>query len=157
MDQALINLFIYGLSVAMVVAIVWLIYFEIRLKRFWRGHKGADLEEIISNIGHELIRLHKETGKLEARQFEMNNRLRKSIQKVHTLRFNPFRDQGGNQSFATCMLNEEGDGVVISSLYSRDKVSVYAKPIKALSSEYELSIEEKEALKAASSEKPTIE
>lgn len=154
MEPAIINLFIYGLSVAFIILFGWLIYFEIRLKKFWRGKKGSDLEEIIANVGHELIRLHKETGKLEARQFEMNNRLRKSIQKVHTLRFNPFRDQGGNQSFATCMLNEEGDGVVVSSLYSRDKVSVYAKPIKNLTSEYELSIEEKEALKMAVSDKP---
>lgn len=157
MDQAIINLSIYIIAVALVIVIAWLIRFELRLKKFWRGHKGADLEEIIANIGHELVRLHKEVGKLNSRQAEMNGRLRKSVQKVHTVRFNPFRDQGGNQSFATCFLNEEGNGVVFSSLYSRDKVSVYAKPIQGMSSEYELSIEEKEALKEASKDRSTEE
>ena len=47
------------------------------------------------------------------------------------------------------MLNEEGDGVVLSSLYSRERMSIFAKPIKNNKSEYELSAEEKEVLKKA--------
>ncbi|MCX6747604.1 MAG: DUF4446 family protein, partial [Candidatus Nomurabacteria bacterium] len=71
---------------------------------------------------------------------------KKSISGLETLRFNPFPDQGSNQSFAISMLNEEKDGVVISSLYSRERMSVFAKPIKKGKSEYELSDEEKEVL-----------
>ena len=76
-------------------------------------------------------------------------KLRKSIRGLETIRFNPFPDQGSNQSFAIGMLNEEGDGVVLSSLYSRDRMSVFAKPIKNSKSEYELSAEEKNALQKA--------
>jgi len=78
----------------------------------------------------------------------IEKRLRKSVQSVHTVRFNPFKGTGGggNQSFATSFLNEEGDGVVLSSIYSRDRVSIFAKPVKKHSSEYELSEEEKEAV-----------
>ena len=47
------------------------------------------------------------------------------------------------------MLDEEGDGLVISSLYSRERMSIFAKPIKNNKSEYELSMEEKEALSKA--------
>ena len=65
------------------------------------------------------------------------------------MRFNPFPDQGSNQSFAIGMLNEEGDGVVFSSLYSRDRMSVFAKPIKNNKSEYELSDEERKVLDRA--------
>lgn len=79
----------------------------------------------------------------------INAKLKKSVRGVETLRFNPFPDQGSNQSFAIGMLNEEGDGVVLSSLYSRDRMSVFAKPVKNHKSEYELSEEEKEALKKA--------
>ena len=70
---------------------------------------------------------------------------------MHTVRFNPFKGTGagGNQSFATALLNENGDGVVLSSLYSRERVSVYAKPVQKFSSEYELSGEEKQAIKSA--------
>ena len=63
--------------------------------------------------------------------------------------FNPFPDQGSNQSFAIGMLDEEGNGLVISSLYSRERISVFAKPVKNGKSEYELSTEEKEALEKA--------
>ena len=47
------------------------------------------------------------------------------------------------------MLDEDGNGVVLSSLYSRERMSVFAKPIKNNKSEYELTAEEKEALKGA--------
>ena len=52
-------------------------------------------------------------------------------------------------AFPTAFLNEDGHGVVMSSLYSREHVSVFSKPIKNGSSEYELSVEEKEAVENA--------
>ena len=79
----------------------------------------------------------------------VNAKLQKSIRGLETVRFNPFSDQGSNQSFAIGMLNEKGDGVVLSSLYSRERMSVFAKPIKGGKSEYELTAEEKEVLKKA--------
>lgn len=91
-----------------------------------------------------------ERTKLIAQEIDsINERLAKAIQRVHTVRYNPFKDQGGNQSFATCFMDENGDGLVISSLYSRDKVSVYAKPLVDGKSEYELSQEEKESIDKA--------
>jgi hypothetical protein len=46
-------------------------------------------------------------------------------------------------------MNEEGDGVVFSSLYSRERVSIFAKPVKKQASEFELSAEERDAMKRA--------
>ena len=66
------------------------------------------------------------------------------------MRYNAFADVGGKQSFATAILSEDGNGVVISSMYSRERVNVYAKPINNFSSEYELSKEEVQAIKEAS-------
>ena len=79
---------------------------------------------------------------------DIERRLRKSIQGVETIRFNPFKGNGdgGNQSFASAFINENGDGIILSSLYSRDRVSIFSKPIKGLSSEFELSEEEKQIL-----------
>lgn len=78
----------------------------------------------------------------------VEERLRRSVQGVETLRFNPFKGtgDGGNQSFVTSFINEKGDGVIISSLYTRERVSVFSKPIKDFKSEYELSEEEIETL-----------
>jgi hypothetical protein len=81
----------------------------------------------------------------------VEKRLKKSVQAVNTVRFNPFKGtgSGSNQSFSTAFLNEERNGVVISSLYSREHISVYSKPVVAGKSEYELSDEEKESLDKA--------
>jgi thymidylate kinase len=82
----------------------------------------------------------------------MNVRLQKSVQEVRTIRFDPFEGTtgSGKQSFAMALLNEHGDGVVISSLYTREKVSVFAKPIEKKTSQYELTKEEKEVVSGKS-------
>jgi len=78
-------------------------------------------------------------------------RLRRSIQGVETIRFNAFKGtgEGGNQSFAIALLSENGDGTVVSSLYARDRMSVFAKPIKNFSSEFEMTAEERDAVTRA--------
>lgn len=120
-----------------------------RLKKMLLGKNGADLENTITTMLKGMENLDARSGEMENYIIKMDERLRKSIQKIQTVRFNPFKDQGGNQSFATCFLDENGKGVVISSLYSRDKVSVYAKPVMKYQSEFELSEEEKEAIEKA--------
>jgi hypothetical protein len=120
-----------------------------RFRKVLLGKNGENLEGSIETLTKGMENLDSRSEEMENYIIKMDNRLRQSIQKVQTIRFNPFKDQGGNQSFATCFLDENGNGVIISSLYSRDKVSVYAKPVVKYQSEFELSDEEKEALKKA--------
>jgi hypothetical protein len=68
---------------------------------------------------------------------------------VGIVRFNPFSEVGGDQSFSIALLNENDDGVVITSLYTRQENRVYGKPIKNSQSEYSLSEEEKKAIEKA--------
>jgi len=72
-----------------------------------------------------------------------------SVQKVALIRFNPFREVGGDQSFSVALLDGNNSGVVITSLYSREENRVYGKPVKNGESEYLLSEEEKEAIERA--------
>jgi len=76
-----------------------------------------------------------------------------SVQKVGIIRFNPFSEVGGDQSFSLALLNESNDGVVITSLYTRQENRVYGKPIKNGQSEYTLSEEEKQAIEKAKNSK----
>ena len=57
---------------------------------------------------------------------------RRHMQRVGFLRFNPFRDAGGDQSFALALADSEGNGFVVSSLHSRDVTRVYGKPLRRL-------------------------
>ncbi len=50
--------------------------------------------------------------------------------KINVLRFNPFEDIGGDQSFILTILNHKNNGVVVTSLHNRDLTRIYAKPIK---------------------------
>ncbi|MGB9743288.1 MAG: DUF4446 family protein [Minisyncoccales bacterium] len=72
-----------------------------------------------------------------------------SIQKIGLLRFNPFPGMGGNQSFSLALLNSYDDGVVITSLYTREGNRIYSKTIKQGRSPFPLSSEEIKAIEMA--------
>lgn len=125
---------------------IWIFRIEKRLKKLFRGQNAKNLEQIIASLDEELQKLNLSRREIEKYLETVETRLRKSVQNVNTVRFNPFENSGSNQSFAVAFLNEKNDGVVISSLYSRDKVSVYAKPIRNGHSNYPLSEEERKAI-----------
>ena len=136
-------------GIAILLGAIWVIKTEKRLKRFFLGKKAKDLEETIAILENDIVILKKSKEATEKELIEVGKKLRKSIRGLETIRFNPFPDQGSNQSFAIGMLNEDNDGVVISSLYSRERMSIFAKPIKEGKSAYELTEEEREALDKA--------
>lgn len=142
--------YIIGIAIALLLAI-WILMIELRLKKLFRGTKAKDIESVIASLRDELEKLKISQGETEKYLETVERRLKNSIQNVNTIRFNPFAESGPNQSFTISFLNEHGDGVVISSLYSREKVSVYAKPIKNYQSEFTLSDEEKKAIETAKS------
>jgi hypothetical protein len=141
------NYFYIATAAIFLILIIWLIIMEVRLRKIFRGKGASDLEEVMKKLGEDLKSLDATQEEIKKYLTTVEKRLRKSLQTLNTVRFNPFEDSGSNQSFAISFLDEEGDGVVISSLYSREKVNIYAKPIKKYESEYTLSEEEKEAVK----------
>ena len=72
-----------------------------------------------------------------------------NLQKIAVVRFNPFNETGGNQSFSLAILDGNDCGIVITSLFSRNENRVYSKPIKNGTSEFTLTDEEKQAIGAA--------
>lgn len=136
------------LSLVCIVLLILVIIMHIKLKRFLVGIDSKHIGDSLTSVSSDLQDLQAFKKDLESYLTTVEKRLKKSVQSVHTVRFNPFKGNGGggNQSFATAFLTEEGDGVVVSSLYSRENVSVYSKPINKHRSEYELSDEEREAI-----------
>lgn len=132
-----------------ILSIFWILTTEKRLKRFFMGKKAKDLEDTIEILEDQIKKLNENKVRTNEELVNINSKLRKSIRGLETIRFNPFADQGSNQSFSIGLLNEDEDGVVISSLYSRDRMSVFAKPIKKGKSEFELTDEEKTVLTKA--------
>ncbi len=149
LDDIFLLAFFVFTGIAIIVGIIWMVVTEKRLKRFFLGKKAKDLEDTIISLEKDIVSLKEAKENIQKEIIAMNAKLKKSIRGLETIRFNPFPDQGSNQSFAVGMLNEEGDGVVFSSLYSRERMSIFAKPIKNNRSEYELSAEEKDVLNKA--------
>ena len=145
------NVLIYGLSAFVALLLGVVAYLWVKVNRLLRGKDAKTLEDTLNTLIGEVKELSSARREIERYLSVVEERLKRSIQGVSTLRFNPFREagQGGNQSFATSFLDENGNGVVVSSLYSRDRVSIFAKPVKSGRSEYELSDEERASLESA--------
>jgi len=140
---------ILSVFIALAVLLIgWVIRLEVKMSRLLSGQNGKSLEESILSIIEKVGKLEKASVEAHTKISSLRERARKGIQKVETIRFNPFKGtgSGGNQSFVTSFSDEDGNGVVISGLYARDGVSVYAKPINKFISEYNLSEEEKEII-----------
>ena len=137
---------IYIIVAVIVILLIWIIVLEFRLRRLLRGKTGSDLEDLMKKVNQDLNDLIQSQVELQNDVKAIRARIRHHIRAVKTIRFNPFKDSGSNQSFATSFISDEGDGVVISSLYSRDRVGIYAKPLTKHKSEYELTDEEKLAI-----------
>jgi hypothetical protein len=109
---------------------------ERRISRLTLGRNGS-LEETLGILSRDMKDMREFKGEVERYLKLVENRLRGSVSGV------------GNQSFAVALLDEEANGVVLSTLYARNHVGVYAKPLQNGTSTYELSEEEKEAIERA--------
>ncbi len=111
--------------------------------------KIKDLKEILFKQIDKTKSQEAVINKIIARIKSLENISEITLQKIGVVRFNPFDNLGGNQSFAIALLDRQNNGFVISSLFIKDGNRVYAKAVKNGLSEHPLSDEEKEALKRA--------
>lgn len=136
---------------------IWLLIISIviaklfkRYHRLTSGIKKKDLRSLLENANSQLKEQKKETEKIQAFVKKLEKEEKLHIQKVGFIRFNPFTDTGGNQSFCLTLLDSHDSGIMISSLHSREQTRLYAKNIVAGKAEgQELSKDEKLALKRA--------
>ncbi len=141
------------LGVVVVLLVVRLGRVERQLRALTRGAgPGAaslSLGEVLSRQGERLEAVREQTEALRITVNALDAAVTGSVQNVALVRFNPFEDTGGDQSFALALLDRRGDGVVISSLHSRTGTRMYARPIKGGAAHSSLSGEEAQAVQQA--------
>jgi uncharacterized protein DUF4446 len=120
-----------------------------RLESLTRGSDESSLEAVLGSHLERVRKVVTDVDAVAARTAVVERDLQSSFGRIGLVRFNPFEDTGGNQSFALAMLDGRGDGFVVSSLHARAGTRVYAKSIAAGASEAALSDEEAAALRAA--------
>jgi hypothetical protein len=145
---------VLALACAVLLALVVVLFRRVsaaerRFAGVTRGESGRSLEDVLNAHLDRVDSMGREVDELAARTAITEAAQRRSFQRIGLVRFNPFDDTGGNQSFALALLDQAGDGFVVSSLHARAGTRVYGKAIAKGTSDANLSAEESEALRLA--------
>lgn len=142
------------LLVLIIISLAWLsgltyLWFSLRQKygKIFGAKDNQDFYKILAELQ---IESNQRLGKIQHLQEALDQlkaESRNHLQKIGLVRYNPFTDTGGNQSFVLAIMDKEGNGFVITSLHSREATRIFAKPIKeGKESGYEFSKEEIQAI-----------
>jgi len=156
LDASTLSLAVVVLAVAVLGLAVWLATLHrsaarmrSRLRRVLSDTGTAGLDEVLDGQAKRMELLTSRVDGLNALERELEGSTRLSLQKVGVVRFNPFQDSGGDQSFVIALLDQGGTGIIISSLHGRAESRIFAKQITNGRSTHPLSDEEQQAIRAA--------
>jgi hypothetical protein len=115
-----------------------------------RGDQAPqDLFTIVGRCLERLGAMEHRVDEVVASHEEIYAIVRYALSKFAVVRFDAFPDMGGQMSFSAAFVDENGDGLVITSINGRSETRTYAKAVRALSSVHNLSQEELQAIDAA--------
>lgn len=117
-----------------------------RYNKFMSGLSDGSIEDVLDECINGLSGVAEKNRELEYQLNVVKRNMFYCVQKVSIVRYNAFDNVGSDLSFSIALLDNNDDGVVISSLYARDSSSIYAKPVSAGRSKYALSAEEIKAI-----------
>jgi len=107
------------------------------------------LRGILQGQGEQMQRLERAIRALHATDKKQQTEIEGSVRNVALLRYDAFEDVGGRLSFSCALLDDHGDGVVLTSINGRQETRVYAKQVTQGTSSHNLSLEEEEAIRRA--------
>lgn len=144
------NIFIGAIFVWLIALTVLFVRFYLYYSRLVSYGKKVSFPKLFDEILKKEQVHDKEIENIYKRCLALERDGAFHIQKVGLVRFNPFNDTGGDQSFILALVDATDTGVVISSLHTRAGTRWYAKKVaRGKGMEHELSLEEEKALKGA--------
>jgi len=154
MDIFIILLIIFvATSLVLAVLIIFLIIYSYKInKRFDLLLEKGKLKGLKDVLFKQIDKVKRQEGEIvgiNSRLKNLENISEDTFQKIGVVRFNPFKNLGGNQSFVIALLDRKNNGFIISSLFIKEGSRVYAKLIKEGKSDHSLSEEEQEAISRA--------
>ena len=118
--------------------------------------KGQGAGSALEDHAHAIQQLRGAVKQLAESDAGLREHLAMSVQRVGLVRYDAFEDMGGHLSFSLALLDEAGDGVVVSAINGRQDTRVYAKPVRAADSQHNLSDEEADAIRQAMASSPAV-
>lgn len=142
----------------LIVILFILVFFAIArqnsLIKKYRVFMGGDkdvmtMEQMFESRLGEIERLEKKNEKIVKKIMEMDNTILGTYQKMAIVKYDAFREMGGNLSFVLSMLDKNNSGFLLNSVHSRDACYTYIKDVIRGNVRVELSEEERQALQEA--------
>ena len=147
--QTLVLILLAVLAIWLIVVSAVLYKIFALFNKLGRGVEVVDLKKTLEKILSEEAKNESDIRLLEKRAQSIETDGLSHVQKVGLIRFNPFKELGGDHSFSLAILNGQDSGVVITGLHTRERTRVYMKDIKNGKSQSDLSLEEKKAVMTA--------
>jgi len=147
------------LIIVSVVFLIWnisLTFFLVSIKnknKVFFDDGSKNLRDLVTRSINESKSINQRSAKIEDSIDGIAKIIKNSYQKFALIRYNPFSDTGGDQSFSLALLDLSNNGFVFTSIHGRDVNRVYAKEIVAGKAKNNLSSEEDEVIKRAINEK----
>ncbi len=143
------NILLYGIiALSILIIIFGIILFNLskKLKKLSSGKSTKSLESIIINNNELSKELAKKQEFHSMEITYLKSQLEKTIQHISVVRFDALGDSGGQQSFAIGLTDSHKNGIVISSMYTRNQMRIFAKEITDGESRHKLTDEEKQVI-----------
>jgi len=146
--------FLFFVSVALSGYTIWQ-QFQLRNKygQFLKGANAKNIEDTLKKYSKDVDQSLSQIDELAGFVAKLHKTQKFALSKVSLVRFNPFGDTGGDQSFCLAILDHNNIGYIISAVHARSGTRVYAKDIYNGESKHHMSKEETKALKEAMEQK----
>jgi hypothetical protein len=161
LDPDLVAAVAIGAGAVALLGLVLALLLALRLRRMRRQYvvlqQGGDSESFLDAVtrqNNDVVQLRAEVVALSSEVQRVRVDLADAIRHVAVVRYDAFNDMGGRMSFSAALLDDAGDGVVISSINGRTETRTYAKGVKGGTSEAELSPEEVQVIGYAKASHP---
>jgi hypothetical protein len=137
------------LGIAVILLLIYTAYLHHKIHRFTRGKTSLSLEDVMRECVDGISKIEERNELISKHALLLDEKISHTIRNVETVRYKAFDTNGSHQSFSIAFLNEQGNGVILSTLHAHDRVSTFAKPIQNYTSLYELTEEETTVLQDA--------
>jgi hypothetical protein len=155
------NIYLILLTIAVILNLVWLSLVTVSLFKsrraqnsIFRGLEDEDVSLALEKFVSSLKGVTGTTEQLAQKAQRHENLISGCVQKVGVLRFDAFNDTGGQLSFSVAFLDDEGSGVVLTTINGRNESRSYAKKITKGKSNHVLTEEEEKAITSAMTGRP---
>lgn len=152
--QSLLSIIVLGaLGLAVIclilaiIALVKLSHLKRKLHNWKTISTNSDLEAVFHETQHAVQEANLRVDTVENSITNLLHSLERKVSTPQIQRYNAFSEVGNDLSYSVALLDDHGDGVVLSSIYGRDDSVTYGKPVEAGESAYQLTGEEQDVIR----------